>query len=105
MGRDVSKFADWRQGEDEFSIYIEDSDGHIIADVREPEENGYLPVEERMELHRKRARLLAASDKLFGWAQILEDYLDGVLETNEAQTEAWLEELRSDIAEIEGSTP
>lgn len=54
----------WKQAEDSFSIYVEDERGEIIADVRNPMEDMRIPLQERMESHRARARLLAAAPDL-----------------------------------------
>jgi hypothetical protein len=54
----------WKQGEDEFSIYVEDADGHIVADVREPPAGSEQTIVERMRLHRERAQLIAAAPEM-----------------------------------------
>lgn len=54
----MSKHTPWKQAEDEFSIFVENSRGEIIADVR--------PLEMNMEEHRQRARLFAAAPEMLG---------------------------------------
>jgi hypothetical protein len=46
----------WKQAEDAFSIFVEDANGKIIADVR--------PHAMGMEEHRARANLLAAAPEM-----------------------------------------
>lgn len=72
----------WKQGEDDFSIYIEDSDGNIIADVRPPRPPVPATIDDAMEHHRRRARLIAASPELLAkLAQVVAEVrqLDGTL--------------------------
>lgn len=63
----------WRQGEDQFSIYVEDEQGRIIADVRAPRELLGEPTAELMERHRARARVMAAAPKML---KALKDLVD-----------------------------
>ena len=58
----MSMSTHWRQAEDQFSIFVEDSTGTIVADVRPPK-NIVIPtgVTEAMNEHRARARLIAAA--------------------------------------------
>lgn len=59
----MSKHMPWRQAEDNFSIYVEDPNGRIVADVRDPTTH-QAPIEERMEAHRALARLIAAAPEM-----------------------------------------
>jgi hypothetical protein len=73
----MSQNLGWRQAEDEFSIYVEDRDGQIVCDVREPTPPPGVTIEERMFLHRLRAQMLAAAPELLAaansaWAIILQ---------------------------------
>lgn len=53
----MSNPTPWKQAEDSFSIFIEDANGRIIADVR--------PCNMSMEDHRARAKVLAAAPEMF----------------------------------------
>lgn len=75
MGKQV-----WKQGEDGFSIYVEDAGGRIIADVRAPHPPVPANVEDAMEHHRRRARLLAAAPELLS-------ALEGVLAVADRKTQ------------------
>lgn len=66
----------WNAAEDEFSIYVEDADGNIVADVREPAAPAGSTVEQRMELHRARARLLAIGPEAVESLLLLESFLE-----------------------------
>jgi hypothetical protein len=55
----------WKQAEDGFSIYIQDSQGDIIADVRASGLTLGLCTSQAMDEHRKRAKLMAAAPEMF----------------------------------------
>lgn len=58
------KSTPWKQGEDGFGVYVEDTRGHVIADVRMPEPEPGEKAEQNMERHRARARVMAVSPEL-----------------------------------------
>lgn len=67
----------WRQAEDQFSIYVEDENGKIIADVRAPGPPVPADIGDAMEYHRSRARLIAAAPEMIEALKIAYKVLDG----------------------------
>lgn len=66
----------WRLGEDQFSIYVENDRGSIVADVREPTPIPPFTVQSRMDAHRARARLIAAAPDLLEALKAAREMID-----------------------------
>lgn len=60
----MNKHRPWKQGEDGFSIYVEDARGHVIADVRGPDPILGEGLAGNMARHRARAALMATAPEL-----------------------------------------
>lgn len=95
----MSKHLPWKQGEDGFSIYVEDSRGHVIADVRAPDPIVGEGVEQNMVRHRDRARIFASAPEILEAAKIVVDRLQKYT-PNSYEGEIVL--LKSVIAKAEG---
>ncbi len=86
----------WHQAEDEFSMYVQDVEGRIVADVRSPPISD-VAEERKLELHMERHRTLT---RLLAAAPDLLEALKEVVALSDRKHNAW-DKARDAIAKAE----